>query len=127
MDRTTFAAISFGIFLALTLAPAPFIQSTGGAYAQQQPSGEQVTDEEIRAYVSAALAVQEIADEYQPRIERTENFDDAERLRVEAHERMVSAVHAEGLDVPKYNEIFQLSQTDAEVRAKVDDYLRQQQ
>jgi hypothetical protein len=98
---------ALGLLLAmaalLTLDPASRV------LAQSAPDyDEQV----IHSFASAMVKVEEIREEYGPKIERADSNEAAQQLQLEANTR-------KGIDVPTYNEIAQAMQTDGDLRTRI--------
>ena len=119
-DRTDTLRILMGVALAALLGSAT------GAYAQertqQAPQDEtmsgaeagasDITDDELLQFVDAALEVRDVQQDYSQRIQATEQTDEAQKLREEAQDEMISVVEDSGLSVTEYNLIAQRLQTD---------------
>lgn len=105
--------------LAGILALGPAISASGAAaqaqLQQAQASAEQVSEEQLRAFARASLAIDAIVAEWNPKIEQAASEEEANALQQQANEAMVTAVAAEGLDVDSYNQIYQLMQSDPAV------------
>lgn len=123
------AALGAAMVGALALAP------TGGEalaqqqqyQQQQQPGAAQVSEEHLRAYAAAAVEVQEIGAEYQPRVDGAASPEEAEALRADAQDEMIEAVQSHGLSVEEYNEIFTLAQADPQIRQQVEHHMMEMQ
>lgn len=108
-------------------AAALAIAWAGPAVAQTEtePQQAQVTDEYLKSYAAAVVAVQRIHQEWEPRIQAAPDEDTRLGLQGQAQEKMVAAVEAEGLTVEEYNQIFQMAQDDPGLRQQVQTYIEQ--
>lgn len=84
-------------------APAP---SQGVAPSQPLPT-QGVSDDQLRKFVSAAQKVAMISQEYTPKLHAAPDSAAQQQVHKEADEKMVDAVHAEGLTVDEFNGIGQ--------------------
>ena len=74
---------------------------------QQQPPTQQFepSDNQVQAFASAALQVQQIRSKWQTRMQEADNAEKAQELQVQAATEMVSAVQERGLTVETYKAI----------------------
>ena len=74
---------------------------------QQQPPTQQFepSDNQVQAFASAALQVQQIRSKWQTRMQEADNAENAQELQVQAATEMVSAVQERGLTVETYKAI----------------------
>ncbi|AZG07624.1 DUF4168 domain-containing protein [Pigmentiphaga sp. H8] len=86
-------------------APAPD-PSQGAMPAQPQPAAN-VSDDQLRKFVSAAQKVAMISQEYTPRLNSATDAASQQQVHKEADDKMVDAVHREGLTVDEFNGIGQ--------------------
>ena len=124
--------------LALVLAPAAMAQETGAQPGQQpgqQPPAEQqqpmqqqeapaveehsFSDDELEQFAQAFVEVEEVRNEYGPRLGEAEDMESATEIQQEANELMTSAIEDNGLTVETYNAIAQSTQADPELREKI--------
>lgn len=114
--RSVAPAAAWSALLALGSAGAAYAQQGNPPGAapppQQQPQAQEVSDEQLRQFVEAAGEVQSVQEEYAQQIQSTQEADEAQTLRQEAQEKMVSAVEDAGLSVSEYNLIAQRLQQD---------------
>lgn len=115
--RSVAPAAAWSALLALGSAGAAYAQQGNPPGAappppQQQPQAQEVSDEQLRQFVEAAGEVQSVQEEYAQQIQSTQEADEAQTLRQEAQEKMVSAVEDSGLSVSEYNLIAQRLQQD---------------
>ena len=93
--------------------------AAGGPPAGAQ---ESYSEEDLQAFARASLQIEEIQQEWQPRVADASSKSEADELRQQAMDQMVRAVRDEGLGVETYNGIYQVVQADPEVAEKVKDY-----
>jgi len=119
-------AATAALLALVCLAPRVVADQMGGATAEQ-PSPEtqtetiEVSDEKLQQFLSAAINVQDVQREYVAEIQATEDPAQAETLREEAQDEMVSAVEEAGLTVLEFNLIAQQLQNDAELLQRLDE------
>lgn len=92
---------------ALILALALPMQAQDAQPPQQQPPTQQFepSDNQVEAFASAALQVQQIRSKWQTRMQEADNAEKAQELQVQAATEMVSAVQERGLTVETYKAI----------------------
>jgi predicted secreted protein len=100
------------------------------ALAASAPTGVQAqaefTDQQLEAFVVAALAVDELIREWNPRIQGAENAEQAARLAEQANAELVETVaRTEGITVEEYQEIGQAAQDDPALAARINDIYEQ--
>jgi hypothetical protein len=99
----------------LAYAEPPTEATTEGRAAAPQ-TGEapvaNVTDDKLENFVDAATEVQNVQTTYTERMKQAADQQQAQSLRQEAQDKMVSAVEESGLTVQEYNLIAQRLQTD---------------
>ncbi len=120
--KTLTAAIAFATFG--IGAPAVMAQA-GGAPAQQQyqegqPAAAPISEENLEKFVEADKEVAELRDEFSEKLSKAEDQEEAQKLQLEAQEKMVEAVQDADLDVPTYNEIATRMQTDPELQQRAE-------
>ena len=99
--------------LALALA------ASGSAWAQAQT---EFSDQQLESFVVAALAVDELIREWNPRIQAAENEEQAAQLREEANAELLETIaETDGMTVEEYQEIGQAAQADAELAARINE------
>lgn len=119
------------VLLALVaVAPRVVADETEGATGEQpvpetQAETIDVSDEKLQQFLSAAINVQEVQREYVAEIQATEDPAQAESLREEAQEEMVTVVEQSGLTVLEFNLIAQQLQNDAALLQRLDELQRQ--
>jgi hypothetical protein len=86
------------------------------AQAQQ---GE-LSDEKLNSFVVAAIAVEDLVEEWQPRIEEAATEEEALELRAQANAELVAAVEqTPGITVEEYQEIGIAAQTDPTLAERI--------
>lgn len=106
-------------------APAVMAQAGGAAqqqYEQGQPAAAPISDDNLKKFVEADKEVAEIRDEFSEKLSKAENQEDAQKLQLEAQEKMVEAVQDADLDVASYNEIATRMQTDPELQQRAESH-----
>lgn len=98
-------------------APAPF--------PQEQVESLEVSDQQLEQFVDAVTSVEQVQQEYAAQIQDTQDAEQAQTLRQEAQEEMVSAVEDSGLSVDEFNLIAQQIQTDPALVARLQNILRE--
>jgi mannitol-specific phosphotransferase system IIBC component len=106
LRRTTGAVI-----VALSLA----FSAAGAAMAQ-----EQYEQQKLESFVVAALAVNELVEEWTPRIQSAQDETEAAQLRDQANSELVDAIsQSNGITVEEYREISQAAQADPALMARI--------
>src|SRR3546814_12643842 len=67
-----------------------------------KPQG-QVSDSELQSFAVAALKVQDISNQWRPKIAGAQDAQQATDLRKQATDEMIDAIQKEGLTVESYN------------------------
>ena len=99
------------------------------AYGQQQPSGPPtnqpatVSDQDIKSFAAAASEVRQLQRVWIPKVEEAgkQGPEEQTKVRQQAISEMTQAVQKNGLSVDRYQEIYQIAQTDPEVQRKIRD------
>jgi hypothetical protein len=79
----------------------------------------EVTQEQIDAFVEAALAVQEIEQDFGGRLQEVETAEEAEQLQQQAQAEALQAVEESGLSIPEYFLVLEAAQADPELHAEI--------
>jgi Domain of unknown function (DUF4168) len=99
--------------LALALA------ASGSAWAQAQT---EFSDQQLESFVVAALAVDELIREWNPRIQAAENDAQAAQLREEANAALLETIaNTDGITIEQYQEIGQAAQGDPQLAARINE------
>ena len=112
------AASVIALGLAGPLAVAQSKTGSGAGSTEQQII--QPSEEQLQRYAGAVKKVSAVAADYQPRLEAAQ--DDAARqvVRVEADQKMVDVVEADGMSLQEYNGISRAVQRDPTLRQRVE-------
>ena len=104
-----------GIFRTLTLA-ALFVWAASSATHAQTAFSEQ----KLEAFVTAAVAVTELSEQWKQRIGEAGSEEKAEELREQANQELVAAVEGtDGITVQEYKEISEAARGDPDLSAKI--------
>ncbi|MGH6895444.1 MAG: DUF4168 domain-containing protein [Geminicoccaceae bacterium] len=99
--------------LALALA------ASGPAWAQAQA---EFTDQQLESFVVAAVAVDQLIRQWNPRIQGAENEEHAAQLREQANAELVETItRTEGMTIEQYQEIGQAAQSDPALAARINE------
>jgi hypothetical protein len=99
------------IILALSLVFA----ATGALRAQ-----EQYDEAKLESFVTAALTVNELVEQWTPRIQGAASETEAAELRDQANGELVAAIEQTGgISVDEYREISQAAQADPQLMARI--------
>lgn len=99
--------------LALALA------ASGSAWAQAQT---EFSDQQLESFVVAALAVDELIREWNPRIQAAEDEAQAAQLREEANAALMETIaKTDGITIEQYQEIGQAAQSDPQLAARINE------
>ena len=120
--KTLTAAIAFATFG--MGAPAVMAQAEGAPqqYEQGQPAAAPISDDNLKKFVEADKEVTELRDEFSEKLSKAEDQEEAQKLQLEAQEKMVEAVQDADLDVATYNEIATRMQTDPELQQRAESH-----
>lgn len=106
----------------------------GGGYGQQQqqqqqppqqqqqaPSAEDLSDEKLASFAEAQEKVDSISQDFQRKMQNTEDASEMSEMRQQVNQQMVAAVRDAGLDPAEYNEIARAVRSDPELEKKVEE------
>ena len=117
------AVVTLSVVLAgaLILALALPMQAQDAQPPQQQPPPQQFepSDNQVEAFASAALQVQQIRSKWQTRMQEADNAEKAQELQVQAATEMVSAVQERGLTVETYKAIATAARDNPELAGRI--------
>ncbi|WP_158275573.1 DUF4168 domain-containing protein [Maritimibacter sp. 55A14] len=109
----------------IAAAFAGFLALGAPAVAQ---SAEDLTDKQVRAFVSTAMAVAEIQEHYKQDLAGVSDDAQREEIMQEANEAIMARVaETPGMSVEQYVQIAEAAQTDAELSARLVEELERQQ
>ena len=94
---------------------------TLGVMPAQAQQIEPPSQSEIQTYAEAAVAVQEVADQYRTEAENAESQAELDQLQSSYSEALGQAVEDEGMSIERYNQIFELVQRNPELAQTVND------
>ena len=101
---------SLGLAILLT------VTVMGMASAQSE-----VSDVKIHAFLTAAMSVNEVIEEWTPRIKAAESQEAADDLKAQANAELVAAVEAtDGISPDEYVEIANAAQNDPALAARIE-------
>lgn len=92
--------------------------------AQPGQTEQSYTQDQLRAYASAALEVRQISNKYQPTMAKAETTEQKTAVQEKAQTEMIAAIQAEGLSVQEYNMINQSVAADPAVKSQVERYMQ---
>ncbi|WP_297791595.1 DUF4168 domain-containing protein [uncultured Marinobacter sp.] len=98
-------------------------QTGQDGYSNPAASGTQKTtynDAELKKFVEAQNGINDIRDEYMKKIESSDSQEKAQKLQMEANDKMVTIIEDAGLDIPTYNAIATAYNSEPKVRNRVD-------
>ena len=104
----------------LSAAALAFVLAASSlAWAQAQ---SEFSDEQLESFVVAALAVDEVIRDWNPRIQAAENDEEAAQLREQANAELVETItRTEGITIEQYQEIGRAAQADPELAARINE------
>ncbi|MGH6618834.1 MAG: DUF4168 domain-containing protein [Alphaproteobacteria bacterium] len=86
-------------------------------------AAQKFSEQDLQSYASAVVKVQDISVKWQDKLRTTKDPAATTEIQKKAEDEAVTAVKGEGLTVEKYNRIALATETDAELRNKVLDYV----
>ena len=102
----------------LTAALAVALATSGPVWAQAEP---QFSDQQLESFVIAALAVDKLIREWNPRIQAAADEAEAAQLREQANGELAEAIaRTDGITVEQYQEIGRAAQADPDLKARID-------
>jgi hypothetical protein len=102
----------------LTAALAFGLATSGPVCAQPTP---EFSDQQLESFVVAALAVDKLIREWNPRIQAAEDKTQAAQLREQANGELVEIVaRTDGITVEQYQQIVQAAKADPDLKARID-------
>jgi Domain of unknown function (DUF4168) len=103
--------VLFSAALALTLA------ASGPVWAQAQP---EFSDQQLESFVVAAIAVDEVIRQWNPRIQAAENETQAAQLRDQANAELMEVItQADGITLEQYQQIGRAAQADQALATRI--------
>lgn len=81
---------------------------------------EQYDEAKLESFVTAALMVNDLVEQWTPRIQGAQDETEAAQLRDQANSELVAAIEsADGISVEEYREISQAAQADPQLMARI--------
>lgn len=107
-----------GLGLALALAFAPLASASAQAEFEQA---------KLQSFVTAAIAVNDLIEQWGPRIEEAESEQQAAQLREQANAEMVTTIdQTDGISVEEYQTIVQAARNDPELSGQLQQMFEEQ-
>ena len=101
----------------LTAALALSLAASGPVWAQAQP---EFSDQQLESFVVAAIAVNEVVREWNPRIQAAEDDAHAAQLRQQANSELMAVItNMGGITVEQYQQIGRAAQADPGLAARI--------
>jgi hypothetical protein len=118
--RTALVAAGVGIAAALAV-PAAAQVAAEEPVAAEAPGRLEVTQETLRAFAAATLALQDVQEQVRARLEGAETQEERARIREEAQREMSGVIErTPDISVSEYNAISEAARTDPALAAVVD-------
>lgn len=95
------------------------------AQSQEQPQAQNqeqtsIPDAKLESFVVAAIEVQDLIQQWSPRIENAESEDQAAEMREQANTELAEAIdETQGISVEEYQEIGQQARQDPQLNARI--------
>jgi len=103
----------------LTAALAFALAASGPVWAQAQP---EFSDQQLESFVVAAIAVDEVIREWNPRIQAAEDDAQAAQLREQANAELVEVItQTDGITIEGYQEIGRAAQANPDLAARINE------
>ena len=118
-------ATALALLLAVASIAAYAQEQEPAPFPQEQVESLEVSDQQLEQFVDAVTSVEQVQQDYAAQIQATEDAEQAQTLRQEAQEEMVTAVEESGLSVDEFNLIAQQIQTDPALVARLQNILRE--
>jgi hypothetical protein len=108
-----------------SIAAALLLLATPQAIAQQQPMPSNFSQEQIEAFVDAAIEVQRVQTEFDAQAQQAQSQEEVTQLQQQAQVDASQAVEAKGLSVDEYTAIAQAANQDPQLYAMIVDLMQQ--
>jgi len=106
-----------------SLALAILLAATAVGTANAQDA---VSDAKIHAFLTAAMSVNKVIEEWDPRIKGAESQEAADDLIAQANAEAVAAIEAtDGISPDEYSQIAQSAQSDPALSARIEEIYQQ--
>lgn len=101
----------------------PDLGASPDAAAQSDQSVSQYSDDELRSFANAALAVQQVKDTYGPMLAAATTSQEEQRVIQRAGAEMVHAVEDQGMSVERFQEILDNASSDPALVERINRHL----
>lgn len=118
-------ALAMGLGTSVAYATQGADDGTSQHLAQSTQQNVDVSDEKLESFVEAREEVVKISRQWEDRLNNTDSQEELNSLQQQAQEEMVAAVRDKGLSVNEYNTIVDASQTDPDLRERVNEMMTQ--
>lgn len=118
-------ALAMGLGASAAYATQAGEDGTSQHMAQSTQQNVDVSDEKLETFVEAREEVVKISRQWEDRLSNADSQEKLNSLRQQAQEEMVAAVRDKGLSVNEYNMIVDASQTDPDLRERVNEMTTQ--
>lgn len=88
-------------------------------------SAMEFSEQQLEAFAAAAVELDELRREWNPKLEAADNGDQAAEIQRRANMEMAQAVQESGITVDTYNRVAMALQSDEELGAKVQGYIEE--
>ncbi|ROT95925.1 DUF4168 domain-containing protein [Marinobacter sp. R17] len=98
-------------------------QTSQQGYSNPAAAGTAQTnfsDKQLRKFAAAQGDLKDVRDQYMKKIESADSQEKAQKLQMEANDKMVTVIQDVGLKIPTYNEIATAYSSEPKVRSRVD-------
>lgn len=119
--RSLTAAALAALLVAAPTAVTPAVAQTTQQPAPQAAPGE-FSEDQLRSFAKASLEVENLHQQWQPKIAGTTEPQEQANARDQAMREMTQAVREAGLSVDEYNQIASAMQIDPETARTVQEY-----
>ncbi len=129
-NRSKTAPLLLALTMGLGMSAAYAMQGgegdgTSQHLAQSTQQSVDVSDEKLESFVEAREEVVKISRQWEDRLNNADSQEELNSLQQQAQEEMVAAVRDRGLSVNEYNMIVDASQTDPDLRERVNEMVTQ--
>ena len=102
----------------LTAALACALATSGPVWAQAQ---SEFSDQQLELFVVAALAVDKLIREWNPRIQAAQDDAQAAQMREQANGELAEAIaRTDGITLEQYQQIVQAAKADPDLKGRID-------
>lgn len=115
--KTLLAAGALALLTAANVTPTTVAAQS--SESQQAAPKTDWSNKELQNFVAAATAVQEVFDQWRPRISNAENQEERNQMRQKANDKAIEAIKETGMPMKKYTEINQAVQGNPDLYDRV--------